>query len=178
VVESRAADVAVLGIDEFGVVDADEVDGELELVVETTAEREWCRRCGVRALSKGRPVVVVRDVDAFDRPVRLRWRKRRWRCPESACKVTTWTEQADAIRPRMALTERARARACRRVGRDGHGVAAVARDLGVGWHTIMRAVHEHGAPLVDDPARTAGVRALGSTRRRSCVPAGSGVPGS
>jgi hypothetical protein len=59
------------------------------------------------------------------------------------------------------MTERARARACRRVGRDGHSVAAVARDFGVGWHTIMRAVVDHGTPLVDHPARTAGVRALG-----------------
>jgi hypothetical protein len=42
------------------------------------------------------------------------------------------------------LTERARAEACRRVGPDAHAVAAVARDLGVGWATVMRAVHEHG----------------------------------
>jgi transposase len=32
----------------------------------------------------------------------------------------------------MVLTERARAEACRRVGKDAHAVAAVARDLG-GW---------------------------------------------
>jgi transposase len=59
------------------------------------------------------------------------------------------------------LTERARAEACRRVGKDAHAVAAVARDLGVGWATVMRAVAEHGQPLVDDPARLAGVTALG-----------------
>src|SRR5829696_4146259 len=33
--------------------------------------------------------------------------------------------------------------------------------LGVGWQTVMRAVHEHGTPLVDDPQRLAGVAALG-----------------
>jgi transposase len=151
----------VLGIPGLRVLDAGEVDGEIELTVESTADRQWCRGCGVRARSKGRATVVVRDLDAFDRRVRLRWNKRRWRCPEPACAVNTWTEQTDAVGPRMALTERARARACRRVGRDGHSVAAVARDVGVGWHTIMRAVADHGAPLVDDPARTAGVRALG-----------------
>jgi transposase len=59
------------------------------------------------------------------------------------------------------LTERARAEACRRVGKDAHAVAAVARDLGVGWATIMRAVAEHGTPLVDDPTRLDGVAALG-----------------
>jgi transposase len=59
------------------------------------------------------------------------------------------------------LTERARAEACRRVGKDAHAVAAVARDLGVGWSTVMRAVADHGQPLVDDPARLHGVAALG-----------------
>jgi transposase len=40
-------------------------------------------------------------------------------------------------------------------------VAAVARDLGVVWATVMRAVADHGRPLVDDPARLNGVAALG-----------------
>jgi len=59
------------------------------------------------------------------------------------------------------LTERARAEACRRVGKDAHTVAAVARDLGVGWATVMRAVQDHGRSLVEDPARLDGVAALG-----------------
>jgi transposase len=40
-------------------------------------------------------------------------------------------------------------------------VAAVARDLGVGWATVMRAVGDHGTQLVDDPGRLEGVAALG-----------------
>lgn len=159
--DARSADVVVLGLAGFRVVAAGEDGGEIELVVETTAERDWCRGCGIRALSKGRHWVVVRDVGAFGRRVRLRWVKRRWRCPEPACEVRTWTEQSAAIGSRRAMTERARASACRRVGREGHSVAAVARDTGVGWQAIMRAVVDHGRPLVDDPARTAGVRALG-----------------
>ena len=75
--------------------------------------------------------------------------------------MRTWTERVAAIRPRAVLTERARAEACRRVGKDAHAVAAVARDLGVGWATIMRAVPDHGTPLVDDPTRLDGVAALG-----------------
>jgi hypothetical protein len=35
------------------------------------------------------------------------------------------------------------------------------RDLGVGWATIMRAVGDHGRPLVEDPGRLHGVAALG-----------------
>jgi transposase len=75
--------------------------------------------------------------------------------------VRTWTEQRTAVRPRAVLTKRARAEAWRRVGKDAHAVAAVARDLGVGWATVMRAVRDHGDPLVDDPKRLAGVTALG-----------------
>jgi transposase len=106
-------------------------------------------------------MVKVRDLPIGGRPVVLAWRKRVWRCVEPACRVRTWTEQQAVIRPRAVLTCRARAEACRRVGKDAHAVAAVARDLGVGWATVMRAVADHGTPLVEDPARLDGVAALG-----------------
>lgn len=160
-IEGSAVDAVVLGLEGFCVLQARQADGEVELVVETTADRAWCATCGVAAASKGRSGVLVRDADAFGRPARLRWVKRRWRCREAACPAATWTEQHDAVGPRRVLTERARARACRRVGRDGHSVAEVAREFGVGWHTVMATVIEHGRPLVDDAARTGRVRALG-----------------
>jgi transposase len=106
-------------------------------------------------------VVRVRDLPIGGRPVVLCWRKRIWRCGDPACSVRTWTERVAAIRPRAVLTERARAEACRRVGKDAHAVAAVARDLGVGWATVMRAVWDHGGVLVEDPTRLDGVAALG-----------------
>lgn len=59
------------------------------------------------------------------------------------------------------LTERARREACRWVDQDRLDVAAVATTLGVGWGTVMRAVREYGQPLVEDPARLAGVHAVG-----------------
>ncbi len=159
--EDSAAAVVMLDIDGVRVLAARHVDGEIELTVETTTDRDWCRACGVRAHSKGRPTVVVRDVTAFGRRARLVWRKRRWRCPEPACPAGSWTQQHPALRPRMSMTERARADACRRVGKHAQPVAVVARDAGVGWHTIMRAVIDHGQVLVNDPTRTDGVRALG-----------------
>jgi transposase len=115
----------------------------------------------MRAEAHGRRMVRVRDLPIGGRPVVLAWRKRIWRCREPACGVRTWTERVAAIGPRAVLTQRARAEACRRVGKDAHAVAAVARDLGVGWATVMRSVHEHGTPLVDDAARLEGVAALG-----------------
>lgn len=159
--ETRPADVVMLGMSNFRVLQASEVDGELEALVETVTDRDWCRECGVRAQSHARREVVVRDVDAFGRPARLRWRKRVWRCAEPACPARTWTEQSDAIGARRSMTERARKAACRRVGRDGASVAAIARDTGTGWHTIMNCVRDHGRDLVDDPDRLNGVTALG-----------------
>jgi transposase len=158
---SSASATRLLDLDGFQVFAVEVVDGEWQLVVQTTATLVGCRSCGVRATLHGRRTVRVRDLPAGGRPVVLWWRKRIWRCAEPACRVRTWTEQAAAIRPRAVLTERARAEACRRVGKDAHAVAAVARDLGVGWATIMRAVADHGSPLVDDPTRLDGVAKLG-----------------
>jgi transposase len=151
----------LLGLDGFEVLAAQVVAGEWQLEVQTTATVVGCGGCGVRAELHGRRTVRVRDLPIGGRPMVLWWRKRLWRCREPACGVPTWTERVAAIGPRAVLTERARAEACRRVGTDAHAVAAVARDLGVGWATVMRAVAEHGTPLVDDPARLDGVAKLG-----------------
>jgi transposase len=151
----------LLGLDGFEVTAAEVTDEEWRLAVQTTATTVGCAACGSQARLHARRTVQVRDLPIGGRPVVLCWRKRIWRCVEPACGVRTWTEQRVAIRPRAVLTCRARAEACRRVGKDAHAVAAVARDLGVGWATVMRAVAEHGRPLVDDPARLHGVAALG-----------------
>jgi transposase len=158
---SSASASRLLGLDGFQVLAAQVVGGEWQLEVQTTATAVGCQGCGVRAEFHGRRRVQVRDLPIGGRPVVLWWRKRIWRCREPACKVRTWTEQTATIRPRAVLTQRARAEACRRVGKDAHAVAAVARDLGVGWATVMRAVGDHGRPLVDDPTRLEGVAALG-----------------
>ena len=158
---SSASGSMLLGLDGFEVLAAEVVGGEWRLAVQTTATVVGCAGCGMRARAP-RPPHGPGARPADRRPAGgAGWRKRIWRCREPACGVRTWTEQAAAIRPRAVLTERARAEACRRVGKDAHAVAAVARDLGVGWATIMRAVAEHGTPLVEDPGRLDGVAALG-----------------
>ena len=158
---SSASGSALLGLDGFEVLAAQVVAGEWQLVVQTTATVIGCAGCGVRATPHGRRTVRVRDLPIGGRPVVLAWCKRLWRCREPACQVRTWTEQTAAIGPRAVLTQRARAEACRRVGTDAHAVAAVARDLGVGWATIMRAVRDYGTPLLEDPTRLDGVTTLG-----------------
>ena len=91
----------------------------------------------------------------------LVWVKRVWRCVHRECEQQTWTETNPAIAPRSSWTERARKQACRRVGRDGHSVAAVARDFEVGWATVMDAVIDYGTRLIEHPARIEGVSAIG-----------------
>jgi transposase len=159
--DATAVSAVMLGLPGFVVLAAAEVGGELELVVETTGTVTGCPDCGVVATPHARRDHLVRDIPAAGRPVLLLWRKRIWRCDEPRCVRRTWSETTPLIRPRAALTERARWWACQRVGRDGDTVAAVSAELGVGWNTVMRAVRDYGRPLVDDPRRLEDVSRLG-----------------
>jgi zinc-finger of transposase IS204/IS1001/IS1096/IS1165 len=155
-----ASGSALLGLDGFEVTGAEVAAGEWQLTVQTTARVVGCVGCGMQAELHGRRTVGVRDRPAGGRPVVLAWRKRIWGCREPACAVRTWTERTAAIRPGGADP-----------AGPGRGLSAgrhrrprgraVARDLGVGWVTVLRAVADHGQPLVDDPARLDGVAALG-----------------
>jgi transposase len=161
VVDDGSAATAMLGLPGFVLLAVSELEDEIEQAIETAADLGGCPGCGAVATLHDRREVRVRDLPSAGRAVTLIWVKRVWRCHYRQCEVTTWTERSEAIRPRASLTERARREACRRVGRDGHTVASVASQFGVGWATVMTAVREHGQPLVDDPARLAGVERLG-----------------
>jgi len=124
--------VAVLGLEGFVLLAAVEVDGELHQLIETEASVVGCSGRGTRALSKGRRRTKVRDLSCGGRPVVVVWAKRIWRWDDADCEVKTWSETSPLIAPRASLTERARAEASARVGRDNHAVAQVGRYLGVG----------------------------------------------
>ena len=164
---SSASGSRLLDLDGLEVVSAELVGGEWQLVVQTTAMVIGCAGCGVPATPHGRREVRVRDLPIGGPPVVLVWRKRLWRCREPACSVRTWTERTPAIRPRAVLTERARAEACRRVGKDAHAVAAVARDLGVGWQTVMWAPPGWSPGRSGTPSRRASCPPTVRPRRRS-----------
>ena len=59
----------------------DPVDGPLGVVIRCRKPRPSCEACGGLVWSKGERTVVLVDLPAFGRPVRLRWRKGRWTCP-------------------------------------------------------------------------------------------------
>lgn len=160
-IDSSGAVSALMRLDGFVVRAQMLEDGEWWLAIETTADRVGCEACGTRAVGHGRRRVQVRDLAVAGTPVRLVWAKRLWRCCDEDCPVGTWSEESDEIAPRAVLSERARAEICRRVGPDEHSVAQAARDFGVGWHTAMAAVVDHGRPRVDHLARLGAPTAIG-----------------
>jgi len=150
---TASLDAALLGLDGFVVLGAAAVGGELELLIETTADLVACPGCGAVARAKDRRPCWVRDLPVTGRPVVLCWWKRIWCCPHEMCETKTWTEQHPAIAPRAVLTERARQWAFEQVGCHDAAVAAVAAGLGVAWWTVMDQVIARGTPVVEDPAR-------------------------
>jgi transposase len=133
----------MLGLEGMAVLAVSERDGELEYAIQTTASTGWCPVRGGGQVAWSAPTWVR------DRPATLMWVKRIWRCTYPECEQQTWTESHPQIRARASWSGRARRQACRRVGRDGDSVAAVACDVGVGWATVMAAVIDYGTPLIE-----------------------------
>lgn len=128
----------LFGLDEFRVLDAELVEGEVHVAIETRREEGACPACGVfSARVKQRPVVRVRDGISFGRRVVLWWRKRRFRCGESACEQLSFTETTTAIASRARLSGRLRDAIYAAV--RTRSVAEVAAEHGVSWRTAWRA---------------------------------------
>ena len=148
-------EVEVLGV-------VDEAGGPLAVHI-GTRRRPVCGGCGGVVWSEGTSAVRLVDLPAFGRPVRLVWRKRRWRCPAVGCAVGSFTEVDERIAPaRAALTSRAGRWATVQVGRFGRPVEHVAGELGCDWRTVNGAVMAWGQALLDaDAERVGAVSALG-----------------
>jgi transposase len=117
----------------------------------------------VVAVGHGRHVQALHDAPSFGTPVRVRWRKRIWRCPEPSCRRGTWTEEHDFAPPRAKLTSRAVEWAVSLLRLDDTTVSAIARRLGVNWHTCWNAVKKHAETSIDIKKRASGVKAIGWT---------------
>lgn len=133
----------------------------LVLTIETTPGVVACPSCGVVAVGHGRRVHVAADAPAFGVPVLVRWRKRVWRCPEPLCDRGTFSERHDFLAPRAKLTTRAVHWATDALADDDTTVSALARHLGVDWHTCWDAVEVEATRRLKNPARLRGVRSLG-----------------
>ena len=155
-------DVEVLSVD-------DEGGGPLRVHVRCRAARPPCGGCGGLLWSDGERAVVLVDLPAFGRPVRLVWHKRRWRCARRGCGAGTVTEADREIAPaRALLTSRAARWATRQAGR-GRPLKDVGAELGCGWHAVNLAVQRWGGALLDaDADRIAAVVALGLDETLFC----------
>ncbi len=166
VIEGSQGATALVGMPGFVVGVQEPLDGEWWLYVETTTDFVGCSSCGTRAVGHGRTTSLVRDLPIAGRSTVLVFARRRWRCPEAACAVNTWSEQVDEISPRVSITKRARARLAVMVNTEGMSIAAAAAEFGVGWHTANRAVAEFTDPPIADPDRLEGVTAIGVDEKR------------
>jgi transposase len=158
---SGAADVycvncdVLVGLSGLHVVAVDPVQldaGEgLVIAVESPPTVMGCPACGVVARSHGRRTVELIDAPCFGRPVRLRWHKRTWTCPDPGCPMGTFTEQDEQVAaPRALLTARACRWAIEQIRREHASVAGLARRLGTTWRTVWRAIR----PLLAGPPTT------------------------
>jgi transposase len=134
----------------------------LTVTVESPPRPVGCPGCGVLAIGHGRVPVPLVDAPAMGRPVRLLWRKRRWRCQEPACQVVTFLEQDEQIAaPRAKLTTRASWWAIEQIRREHASVNGIRRQLGTGWRTVWESIRPLLQQADQDPARFDGVTILG-----------------
>ena len=135
--------------------------GRLMLTVESGQLEAGCPSCGVLAVGHGRRLHVVHDAPCLDRVTVVRWRKRVWRCREPLCSTDTFSEVHDLAPPRAVLTGRAVRWATDALTHDDTTVSALARHLGVDWHTAWSAIETEAKARVGKPERLHGVTTLG-----------------
>lgn len=141
---------AMFGVAGMHVLAVDRDDHRLLVTVETAAgDLNGCPSCGVVAVGHGRRVHEAADAPCFGVPTVLRWRKRIWRCPEPACPRGTFSEDHSVLAPRAKLTRRAITWATDALAHDDTTVSALARHLGVDWHTCSGCDRGRGDPPGD-----------------------------
>ena len=164
-------------VDLVGINDSGE-GAPLGVVIGSRKARPVCVACGGPVWSKGYRTVVLVDLPAFGRPVRLRWRKRRWTCPNSGCALRSFIEQDPTIGPQRALlTSRAARWVTVGVGGRGRPVDEVAAELGCDWHTVNNEVVRWGDALLGaDTDRIGEVGAVGIDKKRCSGGKAGGAP--
>ena len=136
--------------------------GRLVVEVESEPTPMGCPACGVVAHGHGRVEVTLVDAPGMGRPVRIRWRKRRWLCPDPGCPVGTFVEQDERIAaPRSSLTTRACRWAIQQIRREHGSVNGVRRQLGTGWRTVWDSIKPILAEAAADESRFENVTILG-----------------
>jgi transposase len=153
---------AIFDVPDMHVLDVGIDDQQrLVLTVESGQLEAACPACGVMAVGHGRRLRVLHDAPCFARVTLLRWLVRIWRCRELLCPTTTFSETHDVASPRTVLTTRAVAWATSALSYDDTTVSALARHLGVDWHTAWEAIEVEAKARTSNPDRLSGVKTLG-----------------
>jgi transposase len=145
----------------------------VRLVTEDEAARA-CPTCGVFSCEVKEVVCTrPRDLPCGAGGLVLVWVKRRWYCRERLCQRASFTESLPVLPARARITTRLRAEAGDRV-KDGTcaTVVASARQLGLSWPTVMDALRQQAAPLLDDAPAPVEVLGIDEVRRASAVATG------
>jgi transposase len=153
---------AIFDVPDMHVLDV-EIDDQQRLVltVESGQTEAACPACGVMAVGHGRRLRVLHDAPCFARVTLLRWLVRIWRCREPRCPTTTFSETHEVASARTVLTTRAVAWATSALSYDDTTVSALARHLGVDWHTAWDAIEVEAQARTSNPDRLSGVKTLG-----------------
>jgi len=136
--------------------------GGLVVTVESAPTVMGCSVCGVVSHGHGSTMAEFVDAPSFGRPVRLRWRKHRWVCPEPTCLVGSFVEQDPAIAlPGRLLTIRAIRWAIGQLRDEQASIEGLSRQLGIDWKTLWRAIRPVLETAAEDEGRFEGVTTLG-----------------
>lgn len=105
-----------------------------------------CPVCGVFSVSpKEWATTRPKDIP-YGCDVRLRWRKRRWRCREVRCPRKVFTESVAEVPPGSRCTGRLRRELAEAVAEQGATVLAAAQRYAVGWATAHAAFRARATP--------------------------------
>lgn len=153
----------LVGLDGLDVTAVERDDGgRFVVAVESEPTVMGCPACGVVAHGHGRVVVALVDAPAMGQPVRIIWRKRRWRCPDAGCPVKTFVEQDERVAaPRSSLTTRACRWSVQQIRREHASGNGVRRQLGTGWRTVWDAIRAILEAADANTSRFEGVSILG-----------------
>ena len=143
--------------------------GVRRVVVMQIADDHACPCCG--AVTGGRRYDLremrVKDLPIGHRPLEVVWRKRRYRCAEPLCPQRVFTERSEQIGPRRRLTGRLRTRLEEAASRSARAISDVARDYGVSWWSVHRALVDKAVAVTDRPLAPVRMLGLDETRARS-----------
>src|SRR5512132_2238880 len=158
----------LLGIEGLAVarVERDEDGGRVAHVVTDDESASACPSCGVFSSSvKGHAVTRPRDLPYGQSPVRLVWRKRRWRCREEVCTRKTFTESLPAVPAGSRLTARLRRECGAGIAERFSCVLAGAQHCRVSWPVAHRAYIAHVDQALAAPLPPVTVLGIDETRR-------------